>query len=110
MLETVSKTSNGENLRRDTNLFQNGSSSNHALGISEAKVVRASLNWRNTGCRNSSRQGSDVDGLSLSDGHQTGESARVEAQSSELIRREFGETLLVEGRLQVLESESTVDG
>ncbi len=104
---TVRYEGSGAEVGRHADVFEHSGGADHASGIGEAEVIRAGLDGLDAGLRDSALQKADVVLFCLADLEKAVDLLLLEAEPLEVGRRELGESLLVEGRFEPLESKRT---
>lgn len=94
---------------RDADVLEDGGRCNHAGGIGESKVVSARRDGLDAVLRERGLEDDDVLGLGEANLRQILDLSIAEAQSSEVRGREFGETLLIEGILEILQGQGAIE-
>lgn len=107
----VAQQGRGAEIGGHADALQHGGGGQHGGRVGEGgrEVVLAAADGRDAGLREGRLQERDVLGLGAADGLEVGELQGRDAQPEELVVAELGEALLVEGVLEVLESEGTKD-
>lgn len=96
----------GSQVSRDTDALEDGCGTQHASGVGELEVVLAGLDGLGAGLSDGALQEGDVGLLAGTNAEEIGDLLGGSTKGLELGGGELGETLLVEGGLEVLKGQS----